>query len=208
MVSIAGDRLAERHSRELREGSAITDEQIAVRNYETIDNPRGLPPQFTGEQRRPGLLIPIRNRFGEIVLYQLKPDDPRIDQRGRPVKYETPAGSTPRLDIPAAAVPFLDDPAADLWITEGCKKVDSAVCHGIPCIVGLLGVDMWRHDRGRAIGDWADIALNGRIVVIAFDSDVMTKAGPRRAIADLANFLDYRGSRVRYCLIPPREGQP
>jgi len=208
MVSITGDRLSPRHLHELREGSAITDPQIAARGYETIDNPRGLPAPFTGDQRRPGLLIPIRDRYGDIVLYQHKPNEPRIDKRGRAVKYETPAGSTPRLDIPAAAMPYLDDPAADLWITEGCKKVDSAVCHGIPCIIGLLGVDMWRHDRGRALGDWAEIALNGRIVVVAFDSDVMTKAGPRRAIAGLANYLDSRGSRVRYCLIPAREGQP
>lgn len=207
MVSITGERLSPAHLHELRIESAISDDQIAARGYETHDNPRSIPPPFTGEQRRPGYSIPIWDVFGAIGTYQLKPNEPRRGQDGKPIKYETPRGGRVCLDVPASALPYLRDAEAELWITEGAKKVDSAVCHGIPCIIGLLGVSMWQSD-GQSLPDWKEIALKGRPVVLAFDSDVMVKASVRRQLDDLAAWLTMKGAAVRYCLIPPRKGQP
>ena len=81
MVSIDGEQLSPRHLAELK-ASAISDEQIAARGYETISNPRALPPTFTGSLRVPSLYFPIRNTQGETVAGQLKPDRERLDWDG------------------------------------------------------------------------------------------------------------------------------
>ncbi len=200
MPSVTGEALSRRHLDDLQ-ASAITDEQTAARGYQTVTNPRALPPQFTGEQRRrlTGLLIPIGNTQGETVAWQLKPDTDWLDKNAKPAKYLT-AGRI-CLDVPAGAHPYLRDAEADLWITEGAKKVNSAVSNGIPCTIGVLGVWMWRADRV-ALPDWDDIALKGRTCILAFDSDVMRKASVRSALDALAAYLVHRGSAVRYCLMP------
>ncbi len=195
--------LAENHRKELR-ASAISDEVIASRGYATVTNPKALPPEFTGEQRRlDGLLIPIRNTQGEIVSHQLKPRIPRTFN-GKTGKYEQAKNGRICLDVPDAARPYLLNPEATLWITEGAKKVDSAVSNGIPCTIGLPGVWMWQQ-HGPALPDWRDIALKGREVVIAFDSDVMTKSSVRSALEQLTGFLRYRNAIVRFCLLPQGE---
>jgi hypothetical protein len=205
MVSMDGERLSPRHRAELKR-SAISEGQIAARGYETISRPRALPPEFTGDIRKGsgGLLIPVWTTRGAIGTYQYKPDNPPL-RDGKIVKYVNPAGGNVCLDVPAAARPFLDDVEADLWITEGAKKVDSAVSNGIPCIVGLLGVAMWSR-AGMALPDWKDIALQGRRVIIAFDSDVMTKPAVRRQLDSLAGWLRYGGASVGYCLLSPLKG--
>jgi len=195
--------LAEKHRKELLD-SAISDDVIASRGYTTVTNPKALPVEFTGEQRRlDGLLIPIRNTEGEIASYQLKPRTPRTFN-GKAAKYEHAKGGRMCLDVPDAARPYLLDTEATLWVTEGTKKVDSAVSNGIPCTIGLPGVWMWQQ-HGPALPDWRDIALKGREVVIAFDSDVMTKSSVRSALEQLTGFLRYRNAIVRFCLLPQGE---
>jgi len=198
MDSIARNRLSPPHRDEL-EASAISQEQIDTRGYATITNPNLLPTAFKGKMRVPGLLIPIRNTQGEIVAWQLKPDAPWRSKEGKLAKYLS-AGRIV-LDVPDAARPYLRATGEPLFVTEGSKKVDSAVCHGIPSIVGVLGVWMYRSDR-MALPDWDDIALNGRTVILAYGSDVMRKAGPRGALEALAQYLEHRGARVRFCLMP------
>lgn len=192
--------LSDEHRKQLL-GSAIAPEIMEARGYKTVRNPRALPDMFATYQRTHGLLIPVRNTLGEISTYQLKPDNQRIGKDGKPIKYETAAGGRICLDVPVASRPLIQDAHATLWITEGVKKVDSAVSHGIPCIIGLLGVWIWRGDKV-ALPDWDEIALKGREVVIAFDSDVMTKDRVRDALDSLSLWLTYRGAIVRYCLLP------
>lgn len=193
--------LEARHLDELRD-SAIGDDVIAARGYRSVSDPIELPPEFQGEQRTlTGLLIPVRDVTGKVALHQLKPDAPRKDRRGKPLKYEWPAGFGPRLDVPQTSLPHLRDTSVPLWITEGVKKVDSAVSHGIHAIIGLPGVWSWM-SKGVALPDWREIALDGREVVIAFDSDVMTKDTVREALECLASYLQMRGAHVRYCLMP------
>ena len=122
MTGIHGEPLSPAHLRELRDLCAISDERIAARGYQTITNPRALPIGFKGEQRRPGLLIPIRHVRGDVVSWQLKPDDPRLGKDGKPIRYETPTGSNIYLDVLTATQRLLQDTEAELWITEGAKK--------------------------------------------------------------------------------------
>lgn len=191
------------HRRELEDGSGITAEHIDARGYTSVTNPRSLPDVFTGPQRTlHGLLIPIRDATGAVASWQLKPDEPRTNpESGKPIKYETATGSRTCIDVPPAVLPLLRNAEVPLWITEGAKKVDSALSHGIPCIIGLLGVDAWS-SQGMALPDWKEIALRGRRVNIAYDSDVMTKTSVRGALERLSQYLDMQGADVRYVLMP------
>jgi hypothetical protein len=207
MTTVHGDRLSADHRALLEEASAISPAVIATRGYESLFNPRGLPPEFRKQTvPMPGLLIPVWDTQGTIRTYQFRLDDPAPDSKtGRLVRYLNPAGGRICLDVPSACRPYLADAEADLWITEGAKKVDAAVSHGIPSTIGLLGVTMWQRE-GMALPDWKDIALQGRRVVICFDSDVMVNPKVRRQLDALAAFLDYRGAQVKYCLLPGWDG--
>jgi hypothetical protein len=145
---------------------------------------------------------------GQNRRFQFRPDAPRRNKAGKAIKYETPAGSRLALDVPLRVLPFLGNPAHPLWITEGARKVDAAVSHGL-CCIGLPGVWGWRgtneHGGKTALPDWEVIALNGREVIIAFDSDVMTKASVQGALERLTAFLRARGALVRFVILPDEE---
>jgi len=82
---------------------------------------------FTDKQSRvPALLIPVWNAASEIANYQIRPDEPRVNERGKPVKYETPARSRMVLDVPPAARAWIGDPSRPLFVTEGIRKADAA----------------------------------------------------------------------------------
>lgn len=132
--------------------------------------------------------------------YQYRPDKPRITKGARekaaksgkpakPVKYESPGGQRNGIDIPPATREHLGDPAVPLWVTEGSRKADSAASAGLAC-VSLSGVWSWRGrnaDGGKlAVADWQDIAVNGRRVVLAFDSDVATQPKVASALLELS----------------------
>lgn len=189
--------------------SAISDDMIAERGYRTITDPADLPDAFAEWQRRPGLLVPIRDTTGRAAVWQIKAHPPRRGRNGKPIKYDTSRGRQ-CIDVPQRSRPHLANPAVPLWITEGAKKVDAGLSHGIRCIVGLQGVYGWRgkneHGGTVALSDWEIIALNGRVVVLAFDSDCMTKSSVRDALERLGAFLTQRGAHVRYLVLPHLDG--
>nr|MDP9473208.1 DUF3854 domain-containing protein [Chloroflexota bacterium] len=114
------------------------------------------------------------------------------------------------LDVPPAARARLGDPATPLFITEGARKADAAVSAGL-CCVALLGVWNWRgtnEDGGAtALPDWEYVALKGRcggrVVYLAFDSDVMTKPAVYGALRRLRSFLQQGGAHVQAIYLPP-----
>jgi hypothetical protein len=59
-----------------------------------------------------------------------------------------------------------------------------------------------RYGGKLAVGDWDDIALNDREVILAFDSDVVRKPDVHKALTRLSEFLKYRGADVRYLHLP------
>lgn len=201
-----GDVLSATHRHELETGSHILPDVIAERGYVTATGLDDLPGAFADYQRRSGLVIPIRDIMGDVIAFQLKADDPRLSKNGRSLKYDAATGGRQCLDVPTRSRIHLGNPSIPLWITEGAKKVDSGLSHGIRCIVGVNGTFGWRgkNDQGGtvALPDWESIALKGRDVVLAFDSDVTTKATVRGALDRLSAFLTQRGARVRYCLLP------
>lgn len=190
--------------------SAIPPEVVRERGYVSVDTKTRLEgPGFGGYQRRtPGLLIPVHNVTGSVALYQYRPDNPRVTKRGTVVKYETPGGSRMVLDVPPRERARIGDPHVPLWITEGIRKADAAVSAGL-CCVAQLGVTAFRgtNDQGGkvALADWESVALNGRQVYIAFDSDVMLKRSVHQALVRLGALLARRGAKVAYVYLPAGE---
>jgi hypothetical protein len=212
-------RLSPAHLRMLRAESAITDEVILARGYRTITEKAELRELgFAPAQCLPGLLLPLWTPDGENILSVLRPDAPRaLDQKNKPrlpdgaypqrvLKYEFPKGLTMRLDCPPPCRAKLGDPVVPLWVTEGQKKADALVSAGF-CAIALLGVWNWRGKNQlgglTALADWEAIALKGRSVRIAFDSDVTRKPEVQNATKRLTEFLRNRGARATVVYLPP-----
>ncbi|MDM7998737.1 MAG: DUF3854 domain-containing protein [Dehalococcoidia bacterium] len=177
--------------------SAITIDVMKERGYQSILGEAQLKELgFTKGQRRvPGLLMPIWSPNGKVGNHQFRPDHPRID-KGKPVKYEIPKGSRICLDVPPTCRSLVTDPSIPLWVTEGIKKGDSLASHGV-CSISLLGV--WgfvgKNIQGgiTTLPEWRDIALNSRLVYVAYDSDVVLKRPVQQALDALIAWLRHRG---------------
>ncbi len=205
-----GETLSFDHSEMLLRGSGISEEVVRARGYRTVGTKAELKRLgFSDSQSNPpGLLIPLYSPAGEIANYQLRPDQPRVSN-GKPAKYETPRGSRMVVDVHPFARRKLGDPTTPLFITEGIKKGDSLVSHGL-CAGSILGVWNWRgtneHGGKAALPEWESVALNGRQVFIVFDSDVMLKPGVYAALVRLKNFVEGRGANVAVIYLPAGEG--
>ncbi len=206
MTAQYGSRLFPQHA-ELLAASAVPPEIARARGYVSVDTKARLEALgYTAQQRRvPGLLVPLHSAGGRCVGFQYRPDDPRSTETGRPVKYETPSGQANRLDVPPGVGPKLGDPNVELWITEGARKADAAAHLGLAC-VSLTGVWNWRSTNpsgGKvALPDWQDVALNGRRVVLAFDSDSRSNPSVGKALDALAGYLSSKGAHVVVCQLP------
>lgn len=206
--------LSERHQHEL-EASGIPPEVIAERGYRTVTDPAELRRLgFADWQALPGLLIPLHDLQGGNGRYKLKPDRPRIDRKpdkpDRVVKYESQAGQPPALDVPLRCLAGLQDPTVRLVFTEGEKKADKAAAAGM-CAVSIPGVWGWV-EKGRVpLKDFEPLIpyLNGREVVLAFDSDPAPKTveNVNYALRCLTNFLREHGAWVSWAILPAAPGQ-
>jgi P4 family phage/plasmid primase-like protien len=184
------------HHTMLHTASAITAEVIKARGYASIDDPRDVQDLgFTKAQARtaPVLVVPLWDVHGHQSGWQIRPDSPRQMKDGKVFKYETPKGGRLQLDVHPSVQPMLGDPQVPLWITEGVRKGDALVSHGA-CAIALMG-GVWGFRGSNAHGgkvilpDWEYIALNGRLVYVAYDSDLATKKGVQAALAALWRFL-------------------
>jgi len=191
--------LADDHRRMLEVDSRISPEVIAARGYGTYESEAHFRSRgFRGKQAQLGrcLEIPIFGPAGAIVAYQLRPDVPRLNGRGKARKYEWQYGVPNCLDFPPSVLDLIMRADIPLLITEGSKKADSAASCGTACI-SSPGVEGWQKG-GVAHREFERIPLTGRLVVVCFDSDVMTKLSVRRALEKLSKYLHYRGASVRY----------
>jgi len=183
----------------LFEESGIGARVAVKRGYRTVTSKAELERLGFGRSQRsvPALLMPIYSLPGKIVLYQSRPNEPRIGKRGKPIKYETPSEASMALDVHPFCAERLGDPTVPLFITEGIKKGDALVSRDL-CAVALIGVWNWRgtnqYGGKMALPEWESVALNGRKVYIVFDSDVMEKREVYAALCRLKNFLESRGA--------------
>ncbi|MDP8908635.1 MAG: DUF3854 domain-containing protein [Chloroflexota bacterium] len=210
LLALYGDGLSAGHAHLLLD-SAVTPHVAAARPYATVMTAAGLDRLGFGKRQRnaPALVLGVWNVHGDRATYQARPDTPRVVD-GKPLKYETVAGSRMTLDVPRAIREQLRNPKIPLFITEGARKADAAVSAGI-CCIALLGVWGWRGTNewgGKtALPDWEMVAFKdatgaGRDVIIAFDSDVMAKPPVFLALTRLKPFLESRGASVRAVYLP------
>ncbi len=188
------------HQHMIYEESGISPEVAAERGYYTARQRSEVPAAFKDYQRKPGLVVPMFSPDGETVGYQLRPDRPRKDGP----KYETPGGISPVVDVHPRMLEEVRDGTGPLLLTEGAKTGDAATSRGIPTVV-LAGVWMWcvpKVKPYRLKPCFDHIALEGREVFVAFDSDCMSKAGVQDALAALVAALKERGAVVRVIYLP------
>jgi len=152
----------------------------------------------------PTLVVPVYSVQGELATYQHRPDRPRLNREGKPIKYETRARSQVVIDVPHRARPGLQNRNVPLLVTEGSRKADAAVSKGL-CCVALLGVWNWR-DADGLLPDWEYIGLKERRVYVVFDSDVMEKPAVYQSLCRLKALLEHRGAEVRVIYLPAGEG--
>jgi putative DNA primase/helicase len=223
--------LAAQHVRELVEGSAIDPAVIQERGYVTVARPNaalrdpygrdtrdqlramGFPSWATREDYfYPGLLIPQYTPAGIRYAGQFKPSRPVPGRDGKPQRYASAKGPA-RLDVHprwsadrgGMQLPAIQDPSERLWITEGVKKADALTSRG--CVtVALAGVYNWRNTHA-TLGDWEDVRLRGREIVLCFDADAVTKPAVAQAMARLGKWLRHKGAaKVWYLTVPPAVG--
>jgi hypothetical protein len=147
-----------------------------------------------------------------LPYVRMKPDRPRM-RAGKPVKYESPKGSTNRVYVPPPVGPLLTDPAVELLVVEGEKKALASTQDGFPTI-GLSGVWNWMKRRaknpetGQGVGpralidDFERIAAEGRRMTLVFDSDLKDKPEVELARWCFAEALRTRGVVVRVVDLP------
>ncbi len=196
----AATHLSAKHRTMLEVESSITPEIVAKRGYYTARRRSEIPEAFADYQRRLGLVVPMFSPDGETVGYQLRPDKPRKGS----LKYETPSGISPVVDVHPRMLEEVRHGDGLLLITEGTKCGDAATSRGIPTAV-LAGVWMWCVPKTRPYRlkpCFDHIKLEGREVFIAFDSDCMSKASVQGALAALVEALEGRGAVVKVIYLP------
>lgn len=202
--------LSQGHAEEL-ESSCIDAEHVAARGYRTLfgtdadrlelKNLRIPRFMWRDDSAFPGLLIPEYRVTGELIGYQFKPAVPQRGSDKKFVKYASQAGTPNHLDVPPLVADKVRDPDSPLWITEGIKKADSLASRS-RAVVTLTGVFNWRSKLG-TLGDWEDIPLQGRSVVICFDADAREKRTVLLAMRRLGTWLESKRARdIRYLIVP------
>ena len=202
--------ICETHLAQLKE-SAPAFEVANERGYRTVTDKAELTSLgFVRTQLRvPSLLIPQWEVDGTQKNYQIRPDSPRSDKKGKLLKYENPAGSTIHLDCPPRCQKMLTNPLIPLWITEGSKKADALASKGA-CALSLIGV--WGFKGKNEFGaitmlcEWDFIALKDRLVYLAFDSDIENKKQVKEALQRLAQHLKNKGAVVQLLRLPSNHG--
>lgn len=192
---------------ELITASSITQEIASARGYWSATTAAQLATLgfSSAQQRIPALVVPIHDVTGVIALHQIRPDHPRRNAKGKSIRYETPSGMRMVLDVPPSIKSLLGNPTVPLFVTEGARKADAGVSHGL-CCVDLLGVWNWRGSNANGgktvLACWESISLNGRQVYLIFDSDVTTKPEVQAALRRLKAFLESRGATVVVLYLP------
>jgi hypothetical protein len=180
-----GSNLLAQHLADLHR-SGLSDATIAACGFYSISDPVQINTYLRwrgGERFGPCLAIPFRDRQGKTNGYvRLKPDKPRKDKDGKPVRYESAKGQCNRAYFPPGTIAALSNSGKPLLITEGEKKAARADQDGFASI-GLTSVYSWqkkRTDKGQLrelIADLAGVAWNGRRMTIVYDSDATDKEG-------------------------------
>jgi hypothetical protein len=215
------DVLSPAHLAELR-ASGLDDDQVRRCGFRTRNDSEaiGHDLRWDGPATALGacLEIPYRLVTGELIpgYARFKPSCPRLDERGRPVKYEAPRHIGPRAYFPPrSCAGRLLDVTVPVLIPEGEKKAALLDQLG-RAAAGIAGVWAWQRRRGTTeaapeadeprvlIEDLSILPWSGREVFLCFDTDVLTNPAVAWAEWHLAQALADRGATVRCVRLPAR----
>jgi hypothetical protein len=153
--------------------------------------------------------FPFFNEEGKIILYRYK-----LIPSSDGAKYLHPRDTSPYPYILPEVYDIKNKPHIAIYITEGEKKALKLLQHGIYAI-GLVGV--WGFKAGKNSdeveedkalwGEFEKFTWKGRIVNLAFDSDLWTNPQVRKALYELAVKLHLRGAIVKFLSWKPSEGK-
>lgn len=168
---------------------------LGVRSLVTrADNPQG--GVWENWANHPAILFPWANEEGRTE-YQVRPDNPTDDSRGRPRKYVFHKGMRPIL----WAVRPVEN-ASKILIVEGTKQCLAAASYA-PDDIGVYGISgcrSWQID-GAPIPDL--MAADGREVVVILDADASTNQQVYQAGVELGDALAMEGAtKVVFARLP------
>lgn len=192
--------LSGEHRRMLEHESGIDPGVAAERGYQTIRKRAELLDFKKYQRRAPALRAPMYSPDDETTAAQIRPETPRKGKNGKPIKYETAAGSEVILDVHPRMRTEVNSGDGDLWITEGIKKADALTSRGLPTI-GIIGVWNWQRG-GELLPCWQHVRLEGRRVHIVYDADVMVNPNVQLALQRLVEELEAHGSDVLVVYLP------
>lgn len=206
--------LSEAHREELN-SSRISSDLIEQRGYRTVGADwrqqlidMGCPVwAVKSDDAFPGLVLPMfRVRTGEYIGFQFKPASPQPRPgTDKPMKYVGPKGQGNRLDVHPSCADRVADVSRPLWITEGVKKSDALASRDL-AVVAITGVWNWRNTEG-TLGDWEDVPILGRTVIVCFDADAAVNPQVRNAMIRLVGWLRSKGAAsVKYLPVPDKVG--
>jgi uncharacterized protein DUF3854 len=177
--------LLPQHLAKLR-SSAIHPNVAARRGYRSIATRADAKGLGFPRLLLPALSIPRHTIDGTIDVGQVRPDHPSRDRRGKPVKYQFPKASQPRIDVHPTALSYLMETSCEVYVAESALKADALLSQGL-CAIGLAGVWGWK--GAGALPDWDIVPLEGRRVFIVFDSDIAHNQNVREAAVRLQELI-------------------
>jgi hypothetical protein len=163
---------------------------------------------FKGADKNLSGLMLVIHGVGGRIGYELKPDVPALDAKGKPRKYILPPASAqlPMLDV--LRPEKLSDAAFPLLITESIPKADAATtAWGDKLLaVGMVGVFGWRGQRANGakldLPCWESIARNRRSIFLVPDGNVKINRQVYAATMRLKAFLESREAVVHVVVLP------
>jgi predicted P-loop ATPase len=210
--------IAHEHLEEWRK-SAVSDEIILanVRTiYDQLEVDKLLNRRLKRMWKRPEDLVPCWSVSGVDPLtdmptvqgIQIKPNTPRINDKGKPVKYEGARDQeTAPLFLNTGKEGYwpniLEDVNQKIFICEGAKKAGALLTNNYAG-VSIPGVTTCRK-RGRLHQNLEILAKVGRAFYLCFDNDILTKKPVQDALKGMGAVLKSFGAVVMVVQLPPGE---
>ena len=168
-----------------------------------------LPP-VTGQNPTPwswvddpsGILFPWVSVGGEIT-WQFRPDNPPLDENGRPKKYLFPSASKIRYGVRSDA-----GGTSPIWIVEGTKQSFSVASYigDETTIVGIPGCSGWSEGGWSVPTDLIRLVHRRRVYVL-LDADATDNPDVYRAGVKISDRLSAAAKELRFIPCPGGDNQ-
>jgi hypothetical protein len=171
-------------------------ERLGVRSLTSKGDLEGMGDEWSGWANFPALAFPWTDESGRTE-WQIRPDNPTDDSRGRPRKYVFRKDMSPVLWCVRKV-----EGSTRMVIVEGTKQCLVAARYAPPgvAVYGIAGCRMWQ-EEGVPLPDL--FTAEDREVVVILDADAATNLDVYQAGETLAGALDLAGAaRVTFTRLP------